>query len=85
MKDKRTIQSVSGIMAAFFRDHRRMPSYQEMLDLLGVKSKSVVHFWVNKLVQQGIIERDETGHLRITKIAFGIPMGWFRTSWLPIT
>ena len=74
MKEKRTLQSVAKIIITFFRQQRRIPSYQEMLDLLGVKSKSVVHFWVNKLVQQGIIERDETGHLRITKIAFGIPM-----------
>jgi SOS-response transcriptional repressor LexA len=74
MKEKRTLQSVAKIMGAFFRDHRRMPSYAEMVDLFGVKSKSVVHFWINKLIQKGIIEKDETGHLRITKNAFGIPM-----------
>ena len=74
MKEKRTLQSVAEIIAAFFRDYRRMPSYAEMVNLFGVKSKSVVHFWINKLIQNGVIEKDETGHLRITKIAFGIPM-----------
>ena len=74
MKEKRTFQSVAKIIGAFFRDHRRMPSYAEMIDLFGVKSKSVVHFWINKLIETGILEKDETGHLRITKNAFGIPM-----------
>jgi repressor LexA len=61
-------------MGAFFRDYRRMPSYAEMINLLGVKSKSVVHFWINKLIQKGVIEKDETGHLAFTKNTFGIPM-----------
>jgi repressor LexA len=74
MKDKRTIQSVAVIMAAFFRDHRRMPSYAEMINLFGVKSKSVVHFWINKLIEAGILEKDQKGHLAFTKNAFGIPM-----------
>jgi len=74
MKEKRTLQSIAKIMGAFFRDQRRMPSYAEMVDLFGVKSKSVVYFWINKLIQKGILEKDETGHLRITKNAFGIPM-----------
>ena len=51
-----------------------MPSYQEMLDLLGVKSKSVVSFWVNKLVNAGLVERDPMGRLTLTKQSFAIPM-----------
>ena len=51
-----------------------MPSYQEMLDLLGVKSKSVVHFWINKLIAAGFLERDEKGHLSLTSQSFAIPM-----------
>jgi SOS regulatory protein LexA len=74
MKEKRTIQVVQKSITAFFRQQRRMPSYQEMLDLLGVKSKSVVHFWVNKLIAGGFLERDEKGHLSLTKQSFAIPM-----------
>jgi repressor LexA len=61
-------------MGTFFRDHRRMPSYAEMIDLFSVKSKSVVHFWINKLIEAGILEKDQKGHLAFTKNAFGIPM-----------
>ena len=74
MEKKRTIETVRKSMAAFFRERRRMPSYAEMTGLFGVKSKSVVHFWVNKLIQKGIIEKDTDGHLRFTSAAFGIPM-----------
>lgn len=51
-----------------------MPSYQEMLDLLGVKSKSVVHFWINKLINAGLLEKDHMGRLTLTKQSFAIPM-----------
>lgn len=74
MKDKRSIQSVRRIIISFFRHQKRMPSYQEMLDLLGVRSKSVVHFWINKLIAGGFLERDEKSHLSLTKQSFAIPM-----------
>ena len=74
MKEKRSVQSVQRIIISFFRQQKRMPSYQEMLDLLGVKSKSVVHFWINKLIAGGFLERDEKSHLTLTKQSFAIPV-----------
>ena len=71
MKEKRTIQSVRKLIAAFFRNNRRMPSFAEMVDLLGVGSKSVVNFWINKLVDAGMIEKDNKGHLTFTKSQSG--------------
>ena len=71
MKEKRSVQRIIG---SYFRQQKRMPSYQEMLDLLGVKSKSVVHFWINKLIAGGFLERDEKNHLTLTKQSFAIPM-----------
>jgi hypothetical protein len=47
MKEKRTIKTVQKIIAAFFRENRRMPSFAEMVGILDVKSKSVVHFWTS--------------------------------------
>ena len=74
MKEKRTITSVQRTIAKFFRQERRMPSYSEMVELLGVKSKSVVHFWINKLIDGGFMERDAKGHLSLTKQSLAIPM-----------
>lgn len=74
MKEKRTIAQVKGQLAAFFRENRRMPSYAEMVDLLGVHSKSVVHFWVNKLIAAGILTRDAGGHLLPARRGFALPL-----------
>ena len=74
MKEKRTLEKVQKIIADFFRENRRMPSYGEMIDLLGVRSKSVVNFWMDKLIDAGIMEKDRKGHLTFTKTSWGIPM-----------
>jgi SOS regulatory protein LexA len=74
MKEKRTIQTVQKSITTFFRQQRRMPSYQEMLVLLGVKSKSVVNFWIDKLIDANLLEKDNKGHLTFTKNAFAIPL-----------
>lgn len=55
MDTKRTTRSVARQIGRFFQEHRRMPSYGEMMDILGVRSKSVVYFWVNKLIASGLI------------------------------
>jgi hypothetical protein len=74
MYEKRTIQSVARVIGRFFQEYRRMPSYQEMIEILGVRSKSVVHFWVNKLIAGGLVEKDPKGRLILTKRSFAIPM-----------
>ena len=74
MKEKRTIQTVRNLITAFFRENRRMPSFGEMVDLLGVRSKSVVNFWVDKLIEADILEKDDKGRLTFKKSAFAIPM-----------
>lgn len=74
MKEKRTTQSVQKLIITFFRANRRMPSYAEMIDILSVKSKSVVNFWINKLVDAEILEKDGKGRLTFPKRSFAIPM-----------
>ncbi len=74
MKEKRTLQTVRNLITAFFRENRRMPSFGEMVDLLGVRSKSVVNFWVDKLIEADILEKDDKGRLTFKKSAFAIPM-----------
>ena len=74
MKEKRTIKSVQKLIAAFFRKNRRMPSFAEMIGLLDVKSKSVVNFWINKLINAKLLEKDNKGHLTFTTNTFAIPL-----------
>jgi len=74
MKEKRTIKTVQKSIAAFFRENRRMPSFSEMVDLFEVRSKSVVNFWIDKLIAADILEKDGKGHLTFTKSTIGLPM-----------
>ncbi|HOC58985.1 MAG TPA: S24 family peptidase [Smithellaceae bacterium] len=74
MKTKRTIQSVTQSIADFNRERRRMPTYEEMMSLLAVRSKSVVHFWMNKLLQEGILEKDPSGRLTLIHPFVGVPL-----------
>jgi len=61
MTASRTTGTAHQSISTFHRENRRMPSYAEMINLLGVRSKSVVNFWVNKLINAGIIEKDNKG------------------------
>ena len=74
METKRTIKTVAQKLADFSRDRHRMPTYEEMLTLLSVRSKSVVHFWMNKLLQEGILEKDKSGHLTFINPFVGVPL-----------
>jgi len=71
---RRTLKTVEKTIAAFFRENRRMPTYAEMIDLLGVRSKSVIHFWVKKLLVAGLLEKDLRGFLKPSRRSFVLPV-----------
>ncbi|MEK7569330.1 MAG: S24 family peptidase [Patescibacteria group bacterium] len=58
----------------FYRKERRMPTYSEMLKLFGFKSKNAVFKLVEKLVEAGLVAKDNLGRL-VPSDSFGeIPM-----------
>jgi len=68
MKEKRTIQTVQKSIAAFFRENRRMPSFAEMVGLLGVsvyvqaKSEKIFSFGVThylRCLRQAFFHKSE--------------------------
>jgi repressor LexA len=48
MKVKRTLQDVEKKITDFFRDQGRMPTYSEIAEIIGVRFKNVVLFWVTR-------------------------------------
>jgi SOS regulatory protein LexA len=72
-KERQTLKGIEGKLAGFLREHRRMPTYAEMLELFGVRSKSVVHFWIQKLLVAGLLAKDDKGFLKPTRSAFALP------------
>ncbi len=74
MENKRTVKSVTQKLADFCLTSHRMPTYEEMMALLAVRSKSVVHFWMNKLLKEGILEKDASGRLTFINPLVGVPL-----------
>lgn len=55
-------KSISKINS-FYTKNKRMPSFREIAELVGYKSKNAVAKLVDKLVESGMVERDSTGKL----------------------
>jgi repressor LexA len=71
---KRTVETVKSKIVASFRENRRMPTYAEMMDILDVRSKSVVHFWMNRLLAEGILKKDSRGFLLPDRRFLALPV-----------
>ena len=54
----------------FYCEHKRMPSYAEIMNLVGVKSKNAVSKLVHKLIDVGVLEKDAQGSV-VPSIAAG--------------
>jgi SOS regulatory protein LexA len=58
----------------FYQKNRRMPGYKEIMSLVGFKSKNAVYKLINKLVDDGIVDKDSSGRLTPMKIFGEIPL-----------
>ena len=56
-------------IVAFYERHKRMPGYKELMALTGFKSKNAVFKLVNKLVDVGVLTKDEQGHITLNGLA----------------
>ena len=51
-----------------------MPSYAEIMSLVGFKSKNAVYKLINKLVEEGVLDKDSRGRLIPNKLMGEIPL-----------
>jgi SOS regulatory protein LexA len=58
----------------FYRTHKRMPSYAEIMAFTGYRTKSAVHYFVARLVEQGVIDKDARGRLIPRKLHGEVPV-----------
>src|SRR3989344_7098208 len=50
-------------ITSFYLKYRRMPGYKEIMELVGFKSKNAVYKLLNKLVDEGVVEKDSRGKI----------------------
>ncbi|MCX6703163.1 MAG: transcriptional repressor LexA [Candidatus Zambryskibacteria bacterium] len=58
----------------FYAKQKRMPNYQEIMDLVGFKSKNAVYKLINKLIDEGVVTKDSKGKLAPTRMMDEIPL-----------
>jgi len=58
----------------FYRTHKRMPSYREIATLLQFKSSNAAYRLVEKLIEAGIVTKDNRGKLLPNKIFGEVPL-----------
>ncbi len=59
---------------SFYKKYKRMPGYSEMCELFGFASKNAVAKVVNKLIDAGIVEKDDKGKLIPVALTDEIPL-----------
>ena len=57
------MQDYKNKIFSFYERYKRMPSYAEIMNLLGFKSKNSVYKLINNLVEAGVLDKDDTGKL----------------------
>ena len=50
-------------LASYLATHKRMPSYREMMQLFGFKSKNSAFRLVHKLIKEGFLAKDKEGKI----------------------
>ncbi len=58
----------------FYKQHKRMPSYSEIMSLVGYSSKNAVSKLVHKLIAAGVLEKDATGKLIPCSLKDEVPL-----------
>lgn len=70
---------------SFYSAKKRMPSYAEIMSLLGFKSKNAVFKLINKLVDEGVLEKDSNGRLSPTNLLNELPILGLVEAGIPTT
>jgi repressor LexA len=70
---------------SFYHTHKRMPSYSEIMKLVGFKSKNAVNKLVSKLVDEGVVSKDKRGKLIPSNVVDEVPLLGLVEAGIPTT
>lgn len=59
---------------SFYKSNKRIPGYNEIMSLVGFKSKNAVYKLINKLVEDGVFNKDEKGRLTPVRLSHEVPL-----------
>ncbi len=58
----------------FYQHNKRMPSYAEIMKLVGFKSKNAVAKLIDKMIDDGVVSKDSSGRLIPSRMLGEIPI-----------
>ena len=67
------IQTYKDKIISFYKSHKRMPGYAEIMSMTGFKSKNAVYKLINKLVDMNILNKDNSGKITLVNTFDQIP------------
>ncbi len=50
-------------LISYYRKHKCLPTYDELAEMFGVRSKGSIHKYIQKFVDEGLVGRSDTGRL----------------------
>ena len=62
------INNYKNKIISFYKENKRMPVYTEIMKLLNFKSKNAVAKVIDKLVNEGVLDKDSSGHIIPNKL-----------------
>ncbi len=69
----------------FYERTKRMPSYSEIMTLVGFRSKNAVYKLVNKMIDEGLLDKDSQGRLIPLTLTNEIPLLGLVEAGIPTT
>lgn len=71
MLNKELLERIN-LLVSFYQEKARMPSYSEISQMLGFKSKNASYKFIQKLINLGFIQKDDKGKLIPKKLPCNI-------------
>src|SRR5438128_318691 len=68
------LQQHLATIRAFYRSHRRMPSYSELTAVVGYRSKNAAYKLAARLIDGGWLEKDEAGKIVPGRLFHAVPV-----------
>jgi len=68
------INNYKNKIISFYKENKRMPVYTEIMKLLSFKSKNAVAKVIDKLIIEGVLDKDSSGHLIPNKLIGEVPL-----------
>ena len=68
------IENYKDKIIGFYKRHKRMPGYKELMSITGFKSKNAVYKLINKLVEMNILSKDASGRISLVRATDEIPL-----------